>query len=245
MLAMCRQLEAGAIAAEFLGRFRVHREGTAQALAPAILLGASEDWAVRRYLRIISLRHRADVRATMDARVKELERCIRNDLKRLRKRIKDGDESKLAIWVIPGELACSQRPLRDHPRFGGRTPLPPEARPLVAAWVDWMINEFRIKSVICLLEETQLDRYYVRGGLGLDERGLLGYYESRGLEVRHFPMIDYQRPAEDQMRQVLAAFDELPKPVLLHCSAAIDRTTPVAAFIAFHRGKGSETKGVS
>jgi hypothetical protein len=37
-------------------------------------------------------------------------------------------ESELIVWVIPSALACSQRPLRDHPQFGGRSPLPPEAK---------------------------------------------------------------------------------------------------------------------
>jgi protein tyrosine/serine phosphatase len=50
-------------------------------------------------------------------------------------------------------------------------------------------------------------------------------------------MTDYQRPPESAMQEVLEAFDELPKPVLIHCSAAIDRTTPVAAFIYRYRGE--------
>ena len=36
------------------------------------------------------------------------------------------------------------------------------------------------------------------------------------------------------MQKVLKAFDVLPKPVLLHCSAGMDRTAPVAAYIACH-----------
>jgi hypothetical protein len=48
-------------------------------------------------------------------------------------------------------------------------------------------------------------------------------------------MTDYQRPPEVNIEQVLRAFDELPKPVLLQCSAAIDRTVPVAAYIASKR----------
>jgi len=175
------------------------------------------------------------------AEVKELERRIGNELRRIRRQIAAGNESEIAIWVIPWKLACSQRPLRDHPCFGGRTPLPPEARPLVTKWVERIQRELGMRSIICLLEERQLDRYYVRGGIELHERGLLGYYESQDLAVRHFPMTDYQRPPESEMRKVLVAFDELPKPVLLHCSAAIDRTTPVAAFIACHRGGGSGT----
>jgi hypothetical protein len=164
------------------------------------------------------------------------EKGIRDALEQLRQRIKARDESDIVVWVIPRKLACSQRPLRDHHQFGGRKPLPPEARPLVVEWVE-RIKGLGIRSAICLLEQRQLERYYVCGGLGLHERGLLGYYESQGLHVRHFPMTDCQKPQESEMSNVLQAFSELPKPVLLHCSAAIDRTTPVAAFIAKHTGR--------
>ncbi len=91
-----------------------------------------------------------------------------------------------------------------------------------------------IRSIICLLENKQLDHYYVRGRLNLHKHGLLGYYESQSLQVRHSPMTDYQRPPEMSMQNVLAAYDKLSKPVLIHCSAGIDRTTPVAAFILQH-----------
>ena len=37
--------------------------------------------------------------------------------------------------------------------------------------------------------------------------------------------------AGDERHEALQAFDNLPKPVLLHCSAGIDRSSPVAAFI--------------
>lgn len=167
--------------------------------------------------------------------MKALEQHIRSDLQRIRSQIASGNDSELVLWIIPGELALSHRPLRDHPQFGGRSPLPPEARPLVVDWAE-RIKDTGIQSVICLLEPAQLERYYIKGKLNLHEHGLLGYYEAQGLHVRHFLMTDYQRPPESAMQEVLEAFDELPKPVLIHCSAAIDRTTPVAAFIRRHRG---------
>jgi hypothetical protein len=155
---------------------------------------------------------------------------IRAALSRVREKIHDGDDAELWVWVLNERLACAQRPLRDHPRHGGRTPLPPEARPLVENWTDRVIAA-GFRSIISLLEVAQLERYYVRGGLGLHPDGLLGYYCSRGLDVVSIPCTDYQQPSNDQMRAALEAFRSLPKPVLLHCSAGIDRTAPVAAHI--------------
>jgi hypothetical protein len=160
---------------------------------------------------------------------------IRFGLERIRNQISRGDESELWLWVIDKRLACAQRPLRDKPELGGGPgkqppPLPPEARPSVEAWVNRVIeNGFR--SVISLLEVAQLERHYIRGGLDLHPEGLLGYYRSRGLVVESVPCTDYQRPNAKQMQEILSAFRRLPVPVLLHCSAGIDRTAPVAAFI--------------
>jgi hypothetical protein len=169
-------------------------------------------------------------------KIKEIERCIRNGLRRIRQQIRNGDESEIFIWVIPNKLACSQRPLRDHPQFGGRFPLPREARDLVISWVD-KVKQFGFQSIIILLEKAQHERYYIRGGLEIHERGLIGYYESKGFKVYHFPLTDYQRPSPEEMQQILEGYDGLPKPVIIHCSAGIDRSTPVAAFIIQNRHK--------
>ena len=106
--------------------------------------------------------------------MKGRERHIKSELQRIRDQIRIGNESEIIVWVKLGKLACSQRPLRDHPQFGGRKRLPLEARPLVICWVE-RIKRIGIRSIICLLVETQLDFY---SGLDLYERGLLGYYEA-------------------------------------------------------------------
>jgi hypothetical protein len=165
---------------------------------------------------------------------KKLEQGIEAELWRVRNRIKASDDSEVLVWVIPNALACSQRPLRDHPQFGGRRPLAGDAKPLVIRWVD-RVEHAGITSIICLLENAQLERYY-GSNMGLHENGLLGYYRSRRFHVRHYPLTDYNRPSIKDMEEVLRCFDDLPKPVLLHCSAAIDRTAPLAAFIAEQRG---------
>ena len=163
-------------------------------------------------------------------------KTIRSGLERIRAQIYGGDEAEIWIWVIPERLACAQRPLRDNPRFGGGPgrrppPLPPEARPFAEAWVDRVIQA-GFRSVISLLEVAQLEHHYVGGGLNLHPEGLLGYYRSRGLVVESIPCTDYQTPTVLQKQQVLDAFQRLPKPVLLHCSAGIDRSSPAAAFLS-------------
>jgi Tyrosine phosphatase family len=162
---------------------------------------------------------------------KNLEAQIRRQLTDIRQSIKSGDDTRVLLWVVAGTLAASQRPLRDDSDFGGRGPLPPQARPKVEQWVTRIVNEEGIRSILCLLESAQLERYY-GSTLHLHRGGLLGFYESRGLSVHHIPATDYQRPPVELMTQALNAFEELPKPVLVHCSAGIDRTTPIVAFIA-------------
>ena len=118
-----------------------------------------------------------------------------------------------------------------------RQPLPPEARELVVEWVE-RVKSQGIRSIVSLLEETQHERYYLRGGLGLHPEGLFGYYRSQGFSFCNIPLTDYQTPSESQMERILEAFDCMPKPVLLQCSAAIDRTSPVAAYIVSKRASG-------
>jgi hypothetical protein len=110
-------------------------------------------------------------------RQKAVEACIRNDLVSIRTQIRGGNDSQLVTWPIRGVLACAQRPLRDHPEFGDYNPLPPQAKRLVEEWVA-RVKEAGIRSIICLLEPRQLERYYVRGGLDLYSEGLLGYYRA-------------------------------------------------------------------
>jgi hypothetical protein len=168
----------------------------------------------------------------------EWQHHIGERLDRLGARLQMGDDSEPAIWVIPDELVASQRPLRYDPRFKDpirkwHCPLPKEARPVVIEWVERLVQTFSLRSVVCLVETQDLVTYY--GGLDLHSGGLLGFYESRGLTVSHQPLKDYRPPTKGQKAAILTAFESLPKPVWMHCSAGADRTTPAAAYIAYSR----------
>ncbi len=93
-------------------------------------------------------------------------------------------------------------------------------------------------------------RYYEALDLGTS---LVEFYQTRGFDVAHIPWEDpahskTERSAikvkRDGVRQdALVAYDSLPKPVLLHCSAGEERSAPVAAFIWWHRGRRGLTTG--
>jgi hypothetical protein len=173
------------------------------------------------------------------AKTKELQRQLSDLGVRLRTR----DDSRLLVWVIPEQLACAHRPLRKHPDYdGSQVDLPPDAAPLVLQWVR-RIKDEGIQSVVAIMGDRELDHYDLTA-IGVS--GLLELYEREGLRVRR---IDWQDPAhtavsvglsyDEQLQQArtaaLEAFDTLPKPVLIHCSSGIQRSSPVAAFIFAHR----------
>ena len=168
----------------------------------------------------------------------------------LGKRLDNGEESQLLVWVIPGALACAHRPLRHHPEFGrghrGRN-LPAEAASAVLAWVR-CVRHLGIRSVICLMHPQEF-KHYARLDLGVKD--LLDLYRTEGLVVRHIPWEDpahrsaverssYQEELARVRVETLDAFDALPKPILLHCSAGMDRSSPVAAYIWHERVGNSQ-----
>ncbi len=77
-----------------------------------------------------------------------------------------------------------------------------------------------IRSILCLLDHEQLDFYRDLPG------GLLQAYQRAGMAVGHVPVPDYQTPPipADRLAQVARFYADLPKPMLVHCSAGIDRT---------------------
>ncbi|MGH9243067.1 MAG: hypothetical protein ACRD29_01870 [Acidimicrobiales bacterium] len=122
---------------------------------------------------------------------------------------------------------------------GSRRDYPPEARPDIDAWIDDIVRQ-GIRSIVVLTSNKELQHY---AAAVPGDGGLLSAYGEAGLDVHHLPADD---PAHDLTARAAfdAAVDALSKvvaqllgtlrvPALLHCSAAIDRSPPVAARVAF------------
>ena len=115
-------------------------------------------------------------------------------------------------WVISGVLARAQRPgYRGELRH--RVP-----KSDVDKWLE-DAKDGGIKSIICLLATDELRSYQV-------EPDLISLYREAGFFVEHIPVEDYQSPpmSPDQLKLVLRAFQCLPRPILIHCSAGFGRS---------------------
>lgn len=124
-------------------------------------------------------------------------------------------------WIRAGELATGQRP---GYKPGSEFTVP---RHEVEAWIAEK-RQAGIASIICLLGGDQLPLY--RRSL---PQGLLAFYAEAGFGVASIATSDGQAepftPA--QYEEAWLAFQQLPKPVLVHCSAGHDRTGRVVDYL--------------
>jgi len=173
-------------------------------------------------------------RLATSARTQELRAALREVCRRL----KNGDASTLLVWVIAQRLACGHRPLRCDPMHGGsRVDLPESAAPTVTRWIERIYAE-GIRGVISLLHAKEVAHYRM---LDLGATDLHAAYSAHGLTVVHIPWDDPAHRAHDEhsfhvelarvASEALKAYEQLPKPVLLHCSAGIDRSSPIATHL--------------
>jgi hypothetical protein len=137
------------------------------------------------------------------------------------------------------------RPLRDHPDYvddrgdQGKGPLPSGLRGGAIDWVDRVVSR-GFRSVLCLSTDLELGYY---DPLRLHDHGLRGLCEARGLRFEQVAWPDpahgdwAERSQRQQMERDIkprawATYRRLDLPVLMFCSAAIQRSPPVAAYIA-------------
>jgi hypothetical protein len=188
----------------------------------------------------------------VEHRIEDKTRELIGALRRVGQNLAAGNNQELLVWVIADELACAPRPLRFHPQFGkevlernelyGRPDLPPEAAPEVFKWIERMKIGYDIHSIISLMHPSELRRYR-QLDLGADDLIDL-YRKSFGVDrVRQIPWNDpaqrsldnwtYQKELARVREEALSAFDQLRnyRPILLHCSAGVQRSAPVAAYI--------------
>lgn len=129
------------------------------------------------------------------------------------------DSWKTATWLIEGQVAGAERPGRKG--SGDKSQV---EKSKVDEWIEAAKSmDPPIKSIICLLDEDQLSLYKSLD----DDGGLVEYYRSNGFEVENETVKnpdDYKSLPKGKIAAASKAFGRMPKPVLVHCSAARGRT---------------------
>ncbi len=116
-------------------------------------------------------------------------------------------------------------------------PIPGEAKPLILDWVEQIRLE-EIASIISFMHDRDVRCYRE---IDFGDLNLLEFIKNQGFHVCPLPWEDPKHSKTDPAakraklervrKDALEAYDRLTKPVLLQCSAGIDRSAPVAAYI--------------
>jgi hypothetical protein len=162
---------------------------------------------------------------------KDWRRWIRNNVK----------AADPLLWIIDTSLACAPRPLRYHPKFGGRVPLiPAGAAPALREWLR-LLRDHGVGTIVVLATHEEMKRY---SSVVAPEPDLLSVYRYFGFLVHHHRIEDPRHAAAASAKAGILDQIEALKPIvfreyqqrtggmLVHCSGGMDRTAPIVAFIA-------------
>ena len=148
------------------------------------------------------------------------------------------------LWIVENKLACAPRPLRYHPKFGGRVPLiPPDAAPALSEWLA-SLKTLGIGTIVVLATPGEMKRYAL---VAAPQPDLFSLYQSVGFVVHSHPVEDPAHAAaaakagilaqlEALKPTVLQEFEERVGGMLIHCSGGMDRTSPIGAYVASRSG---------